>query len=119
MRPSPGSRRSMTSPSEIWSYLHCSFALMVKLMAKKLVGKPAATSPKPERWIGDVENLFAVGQRVPAILQLFRIVVLRHRFQVGVSKVHAFNFLLGQMAGTIGDAEPVFTGTVNEMRGRA
>ena len=86
---------------------------------RKLIFKPAAAGPKAERGVGDVKNLFAVGLRVPAVLQFLRIVTLRHFFQVSVLKIHTFDFLLCQMAGAVCDVESAFAGAVNQVRRRA
>ena len=80
--------------------------------------KPAAMRPQPQSRIGDKENLFAINL-VVAVVQLFRIVALRHRLQVAVLKAHALDLFPAQIAGAPRDFEAAFRRRMNQVRGRA
>src|ERR1039458_6831564 len=81
--------------------------------------KSSPICPRPESGVRNVKDFLAVGHRVPAVLEPGRIITLRHRFQVGVFEVDAFDFLPREMAGAISDVEPAFRRAVDEMRRRA
>ena len=74
-------------------------------------------SPQTKRRIADEVDPLAVGQCVPAVAQVARIVALLHRGQIGVLVADPFDLLAGQFAGAVGDAKPLLRRAVDQVGG--
>jgi len=72
--------------------------------------------PQPKGRIADVEDLLAV-DGVEAVLQFGNIILFAHGGQVAVVEAHRLDLLPGDAgAGAVGDLEPAFAGTVDQVR---
>src|SRR5438067_11409241 len=79
------------------------------------VAKSFRSPPQAEGGVRDIENLFAVGQRVPAVAKAIRRVTLLSGFQVAVAVAGGLDLRPRQMAGTVSDREAALGGAVNQM----
>src|SRR5882672_5904444 len=74
-------------------------------------------APEAEGGVRDIEDLFAVGERVPTVAEAVGGVTLLHFLQLAEAVTDRLDLGAGQVAGAVRDREAAFGGAVNEVGG--
>jgi len=83
-----------------------------------ILHEAAFICPETEAGVRDEEYFFAI-YCLEAVLEDVWIIELGHGIEVAVVEAGRLNFLPGEMAGAVGDAEAALGGAVDEVRGGA